>query len=148
MMVKYERTTNIASVVIYDSKCPYCSAVTKWLKRTRDLGALSWHENTAQNFLKAQFNYSPFAMFLVVPSESKIYAGPDAARELCERARLPELFGRLVEHEYHKISKTASLLSNRKQPLDKIEGEFPLNANSLSLLDDLFYEAWTLPFEE
>ena len=147
-MTKYERDTNLASVVIYDSKCPYCSAVTKWLKQTRDLGAVSWHENIAQNFLKAQFNYLPFAVFLVVLSENKIYAGPDAARELCERARLPDLFGRLVEQEYHKISKTASLLSNRKQSLDKIEGEFPLNSNSLLLLDDLFHEAWTLPFEE
>ena len=98
--------------------------------------------------MKAQFNYSPFAVFLVVLPENKIYAGPDAARELCERARLPGLFGRLVEQEYHKISKTASLLSNRKQSLDKIEGEFPLNSNSLLLLDDLFHEAWTLPFEE
>ena len=147
-MTKYERDTNLASVVIYDSKCPYCSAVTDWLKRTRDLGAVSWHENIAQNFLKAQFNYSPFAVFLVVLPENKIYAGPDAARELCERARLPGLFGRLVEQEYHKISKTASLLSNRKQSLDKIEGEFSLNSNSLLLLDDLFHEAWTLPFEE
>tara|TARA_A100001037_G_scaffold207564_1_gene185929 strand:+ start:9162 stop:9605 length:444 start_codon:yes stop_codon:yes gene_type:complete len=147
-MTKYERSIELSSVVIYDSKCPYCSAVTKWIKRTHGLGAISWHEKKAQEFLNTQFNYSPFAVFLVVPSEGTIYAGPTAAKELCNRANLPELFGRLVKQEYHKISKTASVLSNRKQDLDKIEGKFILNPDALSLLEGLFHEAWTLPFEK
>jgi hypothetical protein len=146
-MQKYDRNNDLTSVVIYDSKCPYCSAVTKWLKRTRDIGAISWHEIAAQNFLQAQFSRVPFAVFLVVPTEAKIYAGKNAAKELCTRSNLPDLFGTLVEKEYNTLSKAASLLSKRNQKIDDIGGIFELNSNSKEFLNELFHDSWTVPFE-
>lgn len=144
-MARYERATEFEAVVVYDAKCPYCSAATKALKRVSGLGAVSWHDDAAQRFLDAQFGEIPFAVFLVVPGENRVYAGRDAARELCRMAGIPELFGQLVEREFDRIERAVGSLSRADRRPDDIDGDYSIAEAAQGLLEELFYEAWTLP---
>ena len=146
-MVRYERPEEFDAVVIYDAECPYCSAATKALRRVDGLGAVSWHDDAAQAFLEDQFGEPLFAVFLVVPAERRLYAGKAAARELCDMAGMPELFGRLVERQFDRFERSVEWLSAHDRRPEDIDGEYPLAVGERRL-EALCYEAWTLPTTE
>lgn len=84
------------SVLIYDGECPYCSIAAKALERLDTVGAISWYDETAQRFLEAQFDETPFAMFLVDSRRKQVYAGRAAAEEIAQRASMPNIVSQLV----------------------------------------------------
>lgn len=91
-------------VLIYDGKCPFCSAASTALRRVRGVGAIAWNDEPAQAFLEAQFEEVPFALVLVDSEEERVYAGRAAASELCDRAGMPVLIGDIVGENYESIA--------------------------------------------
>lgn len=116
----------MASVLIYDGDCVYCSVASKALRRLGDVGAVTWEEETAQRFLEAQFGEVPFAMFLVDTDEEVVYAGRSAAGELADRAGMPSLASDLVSSEYGAISKVVGVASRREREPDDYHGTYDL----------------------
>jgi F420-0:gamma-glutamyl ligase-like protein len=116
----------MASVLIYDGDCVYCSVASKALRRLGDVGAVTWEDDAAQRFLEAQFGEVPFAMFLVDTDEGVVYAGRSAAGELAERAGAPSLASDLVSSEYDGISKVVGIASRREREPDDYHGVYDL----------------------
>jgi predicted DCC family thiol-disulfide oxidoreductase YuxK len=111
--------TEFESVLIYDGECPYCSVAARALERIEDIGAISWYDEAAQSFLRAQFDATPFAMVLVDASQGQVYAGRSAAEELTGRAGLPDMAGSLVRSNYDTIARVVGLASRRgREPAD------------------------------
>jgi predicted DCC family thiol-disulfide oxidoreductase YuxK len=118
------------SVLIYDGECPYCSVAARALERVQDVGAISWYDESAQAFLRAQFGATPFAMVLVDASEERVYAGESAAQELTGRAGMPELVGSLVRDNYETIARVVGLASNRGRDPDDVHEQYDLTAEA------------------
>lgn len=144
-MPKYERPVEYDAVVLYDADCPYCSAATKALRRTQHLGAVAWSEDAAQSFLDAQFGDTPFAIILVDSSEDRVYVGRDAARELAERAGLPNLLSDLVASEFDHVDAVVDRFGGHERRPDDWHGTYDLTAEALAQFDSLSYLAWSLP---
>lgn len=144
-MTTYERPVEYDSVVLYDADCPYCSAATKALRRVDDLGAVSWDEPAAQSFLQAQFGATPFAVVLVDADTERVYVGKAAARELADRAGLPDLVSDLVESEFDRLEAVVEKLGGHDRSPDDVHGEYDLTADARETVDELQYMAWSLP---
>lgn len=105
-----------APVLIYDGDCPYCSLAAVALKQLDDIVAVSWYADPVEDFLRAQFDDTPFAMVLVDPDEEIVYAGRSAAQELADRAGTPGIVGSLVRDNYETIAGIVGGLSGRDRP--------------------------------
>ena len=114
------------SVLVYDGDCPFCSAASSALRRTRGVGIVPWEDEAAQRFLAAQFEDAPFALVFVNGSAGQVYVGREAARELCERAGLPVLVSDLVGENYESIADAVRTVSGLDDEPDPYHGSFPL----------------------
>lgn len=114
------------SVLIYDGECPYCSIAARALEEIDDIGAISWYDDAAQEFLEAQFGETPFAMVLVDESEQAVFAGKAAAKQLSDRAGMPGLVGSLVRDNYESIAKVVGLASGRGRDPDDVHERYEL----------------------
>lgn len=118
-----QQSADPSAVLVYDGDCPYCTVAAGAMERARDVGAVSWYDDPAQAFLRAQFpdhdgpetEGVPFAMFLVDPDEDRVYGGRAAARELAERAGLPGPVGGAVSDNYERIASLVGTLSGRER---------------------------------
>lgn len=118
------------AVLIYDGECPYCSVAASALKRLDDIGAVSWYDDSAQTFLEAQFDETPFAMFLVDRDRNRVYGGRSAAKELAERAGMPSLVGSLVRDNYDAIASVVGAASGRGRDPDDYHETYPLGEDA------------------
>ena len=125
------------SVLIYDGECPYCSVAARALERVQNVGAISWYDESAQSFLRAQFGATPFAMVLVDATEERVYAGESAAEELTRRAGMPELVGSLVRDNYETIARVVGLASNRGRDPDDVHEQYDLTAEAVERFEGL-----------
>lgn len=135
----------MASVLIYDGDCFYCSAGAKALRRLGNVRPISWEDETAQRFLEDQFGEKPFAMFLVDLDERTVYAGRSAAKELSDRAGMPSLVTDLVSAEYGGISKVVGVASRREREPDDYHGVYDLRERAEGSAQRLVEEARPLP---
>jgi predicted DCC family thiol-disulfide oxidoreductase YuxK len=121
--------TQFESVLIYDGECPYCSVAALALERIEAVGAISWYDERAQSFLRAQFGATPFAMVLVDSAERQVYAGQSAAEELTRRAGMPGLAGSLVRDNYETIARVVGMASGRGRDPDDVHDRYDLTAD-------------------
>lgn len=130
-----------SSVLIYDGDCPYCSVASAALRRLDDVGAVSWGDEAAQTFLRAQFDATPFAMVLVEPDRDTVRGGRSAAQRLCDRAGTPELVGALVGDNYDRIASAVGTLSGRDREPADLHGEYELRDAASECYGDLLAAA-------
>jgi len=151
-----DREHDLDAVLIYDGECPYCTVAARAMERARGVGSVSWYDDAAQAFLRAQFpDYGegdtparddsvgsatadagaadgadgvPFAMFLVDPDEGRVYGGRAAARELAERAGVPRPVGGVVEDNYETIASVVGTLSGRGREAAPYHETYPLRS--------------------
>ncbi|MGM0604838.1 MAG: DCC1-like thiol-disulfide oxidoreductase family protein [Halobacteriota archaeon] len=129
------------SILVYDGECPYCSIAAKALGRLDDVGAISWYDDAAQSFLRAQFDATPFAMVLVDDSKKQVYAGRKAAEELAERAGMPGLVSLLVRTNYERIASLVGTASGRARDPDDVHEVYPTTPAAADLFDALVANA-------
>ncbi|MFB6251204.1 MAG: DCC1-like thiol-disulfide oxidoreductase family protein [Halobellus sp.] len=125
------------AILIYDGECPYCSIAARALERLDDVGAISWYDDSAQAFLQAQFEETPFAMFLVDGQRHRVYAGRSAAKELADRAGTPGIIGSLVRDNYDTIAKAVGVASGRGRDPADYHDIYPLGESAADLFDRL-----------
>jgi len=130
-----------SSVLIYDGDCPYCSVASAALRRLDDVRAVSWDDDAAQAFLRAQFDATPFAMVLVEPDTGTVHGGRAAAERLCDRAGTPELVGALVGDNYDRIASAVGALSGREREPADLHGTYRLREAARDCYEDLFAAA-------
>jgi hypothetical protein len=133
------------AVLVYDGECAYCSVAAKALRRLDDVGALSWYDDAAQSFLRAQFGETPFAMFLVDRRLGRVYGGGHAAKELADRAGTPEIVGSLVRDNYDRIARAVGTASGRDRDPDDFHDSYPLTDGARALFDELVARAEERP---
>lgn len=129
LLVTHTLRTDVSefeSVLVYDGDCPFCSAASSALRRTRGVGVVPWEDEAAQRFLEMQFEDAPFALVFVDGGARKVYVGREAARELCERAGLPTLMSDLVGENYEAIADAVRTVSGLDDEPDPYHGSFPL----------------------
>jgi hypothetical protein len=129
--------STVDNMLIYDGECPYCSLAAKALERIDTVGALSWYDSAAQQFLDAQFDTTPFAMFLVDIEEKQVYAGRSAAEELAKRAGTPHLVSSLVRDNYTQIAEVVGLASGRGREPDNVHSVYQLTSEAELVYDPL-----------
>jgi hypothetical protein len=128
----------VDAVLVYDGECPYCTVAARAMERARGVGAVSWYDEPAQAFLRAQFpdhegpepEGVPFAMFLVDPREGRVYGGRAAARELAERAGLPGPVGGAVSANYETVASLVGTLSGRGREAAPYHDTYPLGGSA------------------
>jgi predicted DCC family thiol-disulfide oxidoreductase YuxK len=135
------------AVLVYDGDCPYCSVAARALARLDDVVAISWYDPTAQAFLEAQFDGTPFAMFLVDRRRSRVYGGRSAARELATRAGTPSLVGSLVRDNYDRIAAAVGAASGRGRDPDDFHDVYRLADDAAALYERLVSAADSRPAE-
>ena len=133
------------AVLIYDGECPYCSTAARALRRIRGIGAIPWYDERAQAFLEAQFDATPFAMTLVDRKEGRVYAGEAAARELSERAGLPDFVSELVGDGYESIAELVGKAAGRDRDPDDYHETYELTPDARDRFDELAEGARHLP---
>ncbi|CCC40660.1 DCC1-like thiol-disulfide oxidoreductase family protein [Haloquadratum walsbyi] len=125
------------SVLIYDGECPYCSIAARALERLDAVGAISWYDETAQQFLEAQFDETPFAMFFVDNRCDQVYAGRAAAEELAQRASMPDIVSQLVRKNYDQIASLVGTATGRGRDPDDYHEIYPLKKTAASVFSSL-----------
>ncbi len=115
------------AVLVYDGECPFRSATPSALRRLPEVGTLSWYDEPAQRFLEAQFDATPFAMVLADIDERRVYVGPTAARELCERAGVPTLVPGLVGGTVESIDTAIGCTVESTESSGPRHGTYPLS---------------------
>ncbi|ERG94735.1 DCC1-like thiol-disulfide oxidoreductase family protein [Haloquadratum walsbyi] len=129
--------TQYESVLIYDGECPYCSIAARALERLDTVGAISWYDETAQQFLESQFDETPFAMFLVDSRRNQVYAGRAAAKEIAERASMPGIVSQLVGKNYDQIATLVGVATGRNRDPDDYHEMYPLRETAVSAFNAL-----------
>lgn len=130
------------AVLVYDGECPFCSAAASALRRLEDVGAVAWKDESAQNFLRAQFGETPFAMVFVDREEAHVWVGREAARELCERAGMPTLVGDIVGDNYESLADAIRTVAGLDDSPDPYHGTVPLAEEAESEFGELAANAW------
>ncbi|OYR52901.1 DUF393 domain-containing protein [Halorubrum sp. Ea8] len=126
-----------APVLIFDGDCPYCSVAALALRRLEGVVAVPWEADPVGPFLEAQFGSRPFAMVLVDPGRSRVYAGRSAAEELADRAGTPGIVGGLVRDNYDRIADVVGTLSGRGRDPADVHETYRLTDAARDLVDDL-----------
>lgn len=124
-------------VLIYDGDCPFCSAAATALRHLPDAGTVSWEAPAAQSFLEAQFGEAPFALVFVDGDAGRVYAGREAARELCERAGMPVLLQDVVDDNYERMADAVRTVAGLDREPDPYHGVYPLAADAEAAFEDL-----------
>jgi len=130
-------TTAFTTVLVYDGDCPFCSAAASALRRVEDVGVVAWNDPAAQAFLRAQFDDASFALFLADRERGTVYAGREAARELCDRAGLPVLVQDLVGENYESVTDAVRTVTGAPGDPDPHHGRYPLADRAAGAFDDL-----------
>ncbi|MFB6141850.1 MAG: DUF393 domain-containing protein [Halorientalis sp.] len=125
------------AVLVYDGECPYCSVAAMALQRLDDVAAVSWYDDAVAPFLEAQFDAEPFAMFLVDATEGRVYGGREAARELGERAGLPDLVSTLVSDNYERIAAAVGSASGRERETADYHEQYELTDAAADRYEEL-----------
>jgi len=115
------------AVLIFDGECPLCSAAATALRRLPELGVIAWNSDAAQQFLAAQFDDPPFALVLVDGTADRLWIGPAAAGELCDRADLPTLVQDIVADTVERVGDAVRGVTGAKREPDDIDGTRPLS---------------------
>lgn len=123
------------AVLIYDGDCPFCSAASSALRRVDDAGAVAWDHESAQRFLEAQFDDTPFALVLV--DGERVYVGRDAAEDLCDRAGLPVLVGDIVDDNYEGLADAIRTVTGVERDPNPFHGTYPIAPAAREAHDDL-----------
>ena len=137
--------SNYDAILIFDGECPYCSVAARTLEALDTVGAISWYDDAAQAFLEAQFDETPFAMFLVDRRRERVYAGRSAAKELADRAGTPGIVGSLVRDNYDRIAKVVGAASGRGRDPDDYHEIYQLGDDTAGLFDRLVAAARDRP---
>ena len=137
--------SNYDAILIFDGECPYCSVAARTLEALDTVGAISWYDDAAQTFLEAQFDETPFAMFLVDRRRERVYAGRSAAKELADRAGTPGIVGSLVRDNYDRIAKVVGAASGRGRDPDDYHEIYQLGDDTAGLFDQLVAAARDRP---
>ena len=137
--------SNYDAILIFDGECPYCSVAARTLEALDTVGAISWYDDAAQTFLEAQFDETPFAMFLVDRRRERVYAGRSAAKELADRAGTPGIVGSLVRDNYDRIAKVVGAASGRGRDPDDYHEIYQLGDGTAGLFDQLVAAARDRP---
>ena len=137
--------SNYDAILIFDGECPYCSVAARTLEALDTVGAISWYDDAAQTFLEAQFDETPFAMFLVDRRRERVYAGRSAAKELADRAGTPGIVGSLVRDNYDRIAKVVGAASGRGRDPDDYHDIYPLADDAAARFDRLAAAAAAAP---
>ncbi|WP_158056871.1 DCC1-like thiol-disulfide oxidoreductase family protein [Halorussus halophilus] len=130
------------AVLVYDGECPFCSAAASALRRLKGIGAIAWEDESAQNFLRAQFGETPFAMVFVDRDEQQVWVGREAARELCERAGMPTLVQDVVGDNYESLADAIRTVAGLDDNPDPYHGTIPLAERAESEFEELAANAW------
>jgi hypothetical protein len=125
------------AVLVYDGECPYCSVAATALRRIDRIGAVSWYDEAARAFLRAQFDAEPFAMVLADRLRGRVYAGRAAARDLADRAGLPSPVGGAVSANYETIAGVVGRLSGRDRDPAPYHDTYRLSAAARERFDAL-----------
>ncbi|MFB6130167.1 MAG: DUF393 domain-containing protein [Salinigranum sp.] len=122
--------TDLHGVLIFDGDCPFCSAASSALRRVDGVGAVPWSDEAAQAFLAAQFGEVPFALAFVDRRDERVWAGREAARELCERAGLPVLVRDVIGDNYEGVADAIRTVAGADREPDVYHGVFPLSESA------------------
>lgn len=126
-----------SGVLIYDGECPLCSAAASALRRLPDVGSVAWEDEAAGAFLEAQFDDRPFALVFVDGADGRVYAGREAATELCDRAGMPVLVQDVVGGNYETMADAIRTVAGVQRDPDPYHGVYPLAEDAESAFEDL-----------
>jgi predicted DCC family thiol-disulfide oxidoreductase YuxK len=116
------------TVLIFDGECPFCSAAATALRRLPEIGVVEWNNDAARQLLAAQFDDPPFALVLVDGRADRLWIGPAAAGELCDRAGIPTLAQDIVADNFERVGDAVrGVAGSKRQPAD-LDGTRSLNA--------------------
>lgn len=121
-------THAFTGALIYDGECPFCSTAAVAIKKIEGVGIIAWDDDASQQFLTAQFEDVPFSLVLVDLDSELVYVGPDAARELADRAGMPGLVGSLIGDNYDTMATAVQRTVGRGKPPDDASGVEPVQA--------------------
>ena len=116
------------TVLVYDGDCPFCSAAATAMRQLPSVGAVAWNEPAAQTFLEAQFGDVPFALFLADVEAETVWAGREAASELCDRGGMPVLVQDIVESGYERAVDAIRTVSEHDREVDPYHGAHLLSS--------------------
>lgn len=131
------------AVIIYDGNCFFCDFSTDILENLEWLKAIPLEDPESQEFLRAQFGEVPFSMFLIDREKNRIYAGEKAAKEISDRAGLPNIASDLIEGSYTQLSSIIGLASGRNNKVDDKNDIYKISDDAQKLLEKLFSAAGT-----
>lgn len=121
-----DATPEYGGVLLYDGDCPFCSAAASALRRVEDVGVVPWDDEAARAFLRAQFGEVPFALVLADRERERLWAGREAARELCDRAGLPVLVRDVVGEDYERLADGIRRVSGLDREPDPYHDVYPM----------------------
>lgn len=124
-------------VLIYDGDCPFCSAASTALRHVDGVGAIAWSDETAQEFLEAQFDDVPFALVFADREAELVRVGRDAACDLCDRAGMPVLVQDIVGGNYESIADAIRSVAGSDREPDPYHGTYDLSEGARERYGDL-----------
>lgn len=127
----------LTAVLLFDGVCPFCSAAATATKRLPEVGSVPWDDPAAQAFLEAQFDETPFALFLADRDAETVRAGEAAARELCHRAGVPVLVRDVVGDSYEAVADAIRTVSGIEREPDPYHDEYPMAEAAIERFADL-----------
>ena len=126
-----------SGVLLYDGDCPFCSAASTAVRQLEGVGVVAWDDPVAQRFLEAQFGETPFALFFADRDAGRIWAGREAATELCERAGMPVLIRDVVGENYERMADAIRSVTGLDREIDPYHDDYPLTDEAAALFDEL-----------
>lgn len=101
------------SLIVYDAECPYCTGTAKIASLSRQFEAAPFRSDEAQRVLNQAFAEPGFTLFLF--RADRVYWGDEAAREISEMLRFPQVLVSFFQKSYPKLVKLFSFLSGRDE---------------------------------
>ncbi|GAB7020232.1 thiol-disulfide oxidoreductase DCC family protein [Halostagnicola bangensis] len=129
--------STFTGILLYDGDCPFCSAASTAMRQLESVGVVPWDDPTAQAFLEAQFDDTPFALFFVDGNAEVVWAGRAAAGELCDRAGMPVLVQDIVDENYERFADAIRTVSGIDRDVDPYHGEYQLSEAATASFDEL-----------
>lgn len=133
-------------ILIYDAKCTYSKGISSvFAQSDKQVRSIDWENSVVQDFLEEQFGRKPFAMMVV--DDGTLYVGEEATRHLTQNIGIPNTVTEVVKHRAQPVSTIFSKLARRRQT-DNIHGEFPINDEAATILEELSTEPVDIPIKE
>jgi hypothetical protein len=123
-----DTATPYEAVLIFDGECPLCSAAATALRQLPEIGVVKWNNDAAQQLLAAQFDDPPFALVLVDGRADRLWIGPAAAGELCDRAGILTLVQDIVADNFERVGDAVRGIAGAKREPANLDGTRSLNA--------------------